>query len=167
MRLRATHWALVPVAAFPLWALAQAPEPARVAPELRADAVLSDQSAVHVGAGVQIPIGYYVRIGVVGAGGVRGSRVSSSGPVVGSGRIDVLARFLLDPFRQSPYGLSLGGGVSFLAQQGDRVRPVLLVAADVEGSGRSGGVVPAIQVGLGSGVRLGIILRRTPSAGAR
>lgn len=166
MSARAARWVGLAVVALPLGAQAQLPEPARVAPELRADAILGDRSAVHVGAGLQIPVGHYVRIGVVGAVGAGRSRVSSTS-AVGSGRVDVIARFLLDPFAQSPYGLSLGGGVSLLARQGDRLRPVLLVAAEVEGRRAADRVVPALQVGLGGGVRVGILLRRSKTGATR
>ena len=72
----------------------------------------------------------------------------------------MLARFLLDPFRQTAYGLSLGGGLGVRAESGERVRPVLLVAVDLEGRRSWGGLVPAFQAGLGDGVRFGVVLRR-------
>jgi hypothetical protein len=152
---------------------AQLPAPPRLMPELRADVIAGDRAAAHVGAGLQIPVGYYVRIGLAAAGGVvlgeREAPVGSGGDSGhrGSGRVDLLARFLLDPFRQSPYGLSVGGGVSVRADQGDRARPVLLVAIDVEGRRSAGGLAPALQVGLGGGVRVGLILRRTAAPGYR
>jgi hypothetical protein len=126
-----------------------------VMPELRADVIAGDRPALHVGAGVQVPVGYYVRVGIIGAAGV--------GEGAGrhrSGRVDLIARFLLDPFRQTRYGLSLGGGVTLRADQGDRVRPALLMVADVEGRRATPGWVPAVQVGLGGGVRVGVALRR-------
>jgi hypothetical protein len=152
---------------------AQLPETPPLSPELRADVIAGDRAVVQLGAGVQIPVGYYVRIGLVGAAGVGvGDRAAPVGSSEGGGsrrsaRVDVLARFLLDPFRQSPYGLSVGGGVSLRADEGDRARPVLLVAIDVEGRRSSRGVVPAVQVGLGGGVRVGIIVRRSSSRAAR
>jgi hypothetical protein len=130
----------------------------RLMPEVRADVLFGHQSAAQIGAGVQIPFGYYVRLGLDGAAGVRlgdggsGSRADA--------RVDVLTRFLLDPFRQSHYGLSLGGGIGLRAEPGDHVRPVLLAAVDLEGTRWSSGWVPALQVGLGGGARVGIVLRR-------
>jgi hypothetical protein len=80
-------------------------------------------------------------------------------------RVDLLTRFLLDPFRQSRYGLSLGGGIGLRAEPGDHVRPVLLAAVDLEGARWSNGWVPAMQLGLGGGARVGVVLRRgTPRA---
>jgi hypothetical protein len=131
----------------------------RAQPELRADLIAGRQPAAQVGAGVQLPLGYYVRIGLVGAAGVRLDDVSPRADA----RIDLLARFLLDPFRQSRYGLSVGGGLGLRAEPGDRVRPVLLVAADLEGRRSARGITPALQVGLGGGVRLGVVLRRQAS----
>jgi hypothetical protein len=128
-------------------------------PELRADVLLGRQSAVQLGGGVQIPLGYYVRLGVDGAVGVRLRSDSPSSSRV-DGRMDLLTRFLLDPFRQSRYGLSLGGGLGLRAEPGDHVRPVLLAALDVEGRRWSSGWVPALQVGLGDGARIGIVLRK-------
>ena len=133
-------------------------------PELRADVVFGHQPAAQIGAGVQIPFGYYVRVGLDGAVGVRlddagGSRSRSDA------RVDLLTRFLLDPFRQARYGLSLGGGIGLRAEPGDHVRPVLLAAVDLEGARWPNGWVPAVQLGLGGGARVGLVLRRgTPRA---
>ena len=145
---------------------AQIPESPGLQPELRGDVISGRQAAVQLGVGVQIPAGYYVRVGVDAAVGVRVNATNLSPHHPLDGRLDVLARFLLDPFRQTSYGLSLGGGMSLRAEQGDRVRPVLLVAVDVEGRRSRRGLVPAVQVGLGGGTRIGVVLRRG-SAGAR
>lgn len=145
---------------------AQIPENPGLLPELRGDVILGRRAAVQLGAGVQIPAGYYVRVGVIGAVGVRIDDPTPPTQHRMDGRLDVLARFLLDPFRQTSYGLSLGGGMSLRAEPGDRVRPVLLVAVDVEGRRSRRGLVPAVQVGLGGGTRIGVVLRRG-SAGAR
>ena len=157
---------VVAMTAAPHEVSAQGPETAGVMPELRADVIFGRQAAVQLGVGVQIPAGYYVRVGVDGAVGVRANATNFSTQHPLDGRLDVLARFLLDPFRQTSYGLSIGGGMSLRAEQGDRVRPVLLVAVDVEGRRSTHGLVPALQVGLGGGARIGVILRRG-TAGAR
>ena len=128
-------------------------------PELRVDAIAGDRPAVQLGAGLQIPAGYYVRIGVDAAAGVPVGRREAT-PRRADARADLLVRFLLDPFRQSAYGLSAGAGLSVRAEPGDRVRPVLLVATEVEGRRAAHGWVPALQVGLGGGARFGLLLRR-------
>ena len=137
---------------------AQVPSPA-VHPELRLDVIAGHEPAVQMGGGVQIPMGYYVRVGLDGAVGLP-TGANATSPRRADGRADLMIRFLLDPFRQSRYGLSVGGGLSARAEPGDRVRPRLLVAMEVEGRRSSHGVVPALQVGLGGGVRVGVILRR-------
>ncbi|HEY2065919.1 MAG TPA: hypothetical protein VGG84_08150 [Gemmatimonadaceae bacterium] len=149
-------------------ARAQGPNDPRLAPELRADVIAGRQPAVQVGGGMQIPAGYYMRIGLDAAIGLR----TDAPPGGGSssrvdGRLDLLTRFLLDPFRQSSYGLSIGGGLTLRAEPNDRVRPLLLVAVDVEGRRRQNGLVPALQVGLGGGLRVGVILRRSATLMAR
>jgi len=139
-----------------LRAQAQLPTPT-IQPEMRLDAIIGHQPAVQAGLGLQVPMGYYVRVGLDAAAGMP---VGSDAPRRPDARADLLVRFLLDPFRQSAYGLSLGGGLSARAEPGDRVRPRLLVAADLEGRRSAHGVVPAVQVGLGGGVRIGVLLRR-------
>jgi hypothetical protein len=150
---------LFAIAQLPSSAEAQEPILPRITPEARADVIFGRDPAVHVGAGAQVPAGYYVRVGIdVAAGVSAGDRLAPSGSA--DGRLDLLARFLLDPFRQSRFGLSVGGGLSLRAMRGDRVRPHLLVALDVEGRRWSSGLVPALQVGLGGGARVGMVLRR-------
>jgi len=135
--------------------VAAQPPRSAVVPELRVDILGGRGTAVHGGAGVQIPAGAYVRVGVVAAAGTRWHDDATRA----DGRVDVLARFLIDPFRQSRWGLSAGGGVSLRASSGDRVRPHLLLALDVEGRRSARGMSPAFQLGLGGGVRAGLGLR--------
>ncbi len=150
--------ALVLLPMLAMAAHAQLPTPS-VHPEARLDVIAGHQPAVQLGAGLQVPMGYYVRVGLDGAVGLATVTVPSSTSRADA-RADLLVRFLLDPFRQSAYGLSVGGGVSARAEPGDHVRPRLLVAADLEGRRSAHGWVPALQVGLGGGVRLGVMLRR-------
>jgi hypothetical protein len=159
----AAAWALaVAIAGVPA-ARAQQPVTPPIAPELRVDLIAGHDPAIQLGGGVQIPAGYYARIGIDAAVGAPISQRAGSGL---DGRLDLLARFLLDPFRQTAYGLSLGGGASLRAEPGDHVRPLLLVALDVEGRRSTRGFAPALQVGLGGGLRVGVVLRRA-AVGAR
>ena len=135
-----------------------------IRPELRADIITGRFSAVQVGGGVQVPAGPYARFGIVGAVGLRltedfGAGADVRGTRNPDARLDLLGRFLLDPYRQSPYGLSVGAGLSLRAEPDDRVRPLLLVAADLEGREIGGGWTPAVQVGLGGGARIGLLIR--------
>jgi hypothetical protein len=138
---------------------AQAPH-ARLVPEVRVDVVGASPTTVQGAVGVEIPACWYVRVGVL-AGAGASVDANESGA---AGRLDVLARFLLDPFRQSRWGFSAGGGVSLLAREGEQVQPELLVALDLEGPRWSNGASPSIQVGLGGGVRAGFGLRWGGSA---
>jgi hypothetical protein len=158
----AAAWALAAAVAGVPAARAQQPATPPVAPEVRVDLIAGHDPAIQVGGGLQIPAGYYARIGLDAAVGVPVGQRAASGL---DGRLDLLARFLLDPFRQTAYGLSLGGGASLRAEHGDRVRPLLLVAVDVEGRRSARGLVPAVQVGLGGGMRIGVILRRAAAGG--
>ena len=135
---------------------AQATLDAGVKPELRLDAITAHSVTVlQVGGGVEIPAGYYARVGVIGA---VGAPVSTGANGI-NGRLDVIGRFLFDPFREHPWGLSAGAGVSLRAAAHDKVRPYLATVLDLEGPRRASGLAPAVQVGLGGGVRVGAALR--------
>ena len=127
-----------------------------VAPEVRLDVIGRGPPSVQAAAGVVIPSGTYVRIGVLAGAG---ATVDGDDAPRAAGRLDVLARFLIDPFRQSRWGFSAGAGVSLRADPGDRVRPRLLAALDVEGRRARRGFTPSVQIGLGGGVRGGVGLR--------
>ena len=106
------------------------------------------------GVGVNLPVGSYARLELDGASGVtRRAAVNYH-----SGRGDAIVRFLLDPFAESAWGLSIGGGMSALFAEGARTHAYLVVVADVEAP-RAGGMVPAVQIGLGGGLRVGLVAR--------
>ena len=125
--------------------------------EMRADAIVARSPSVQAGVGVEIPAGVYVRVGLDGAAGA----TWRDGAAGTSGRVDAVARFLLDPFREVPVGLSFGGGVSLPvgAPEGSR-SPYLTLVLDIEGRVRHG-FAPALQLGLGGGARIGVVLRRS------
>ena len=146
--------------ALPRRGQAQEPATAHAVPEVRIDAIAGDRRAIQGGVGLQIPFGFYVRLGADAALGARtGTRTGTSQSAL-DGRVDLLARFLLDPFRQSPYGFSAGAGLSARFEPGERVTPLLLVALELEGRRRPSGWVPALQAGLGGGARIGVVIRR-------
>jgi hypothetical protein len=126
--------------------------------EARLDFLGPDPSALHVGVGVNVPAGTYLRLGLVAAGGA--SR--DAGRTAGSARADVVGRFLFDPFRERRWGFSGGGGVSTrydrAADGRRRWRALVTLLADLEGP-RVRSVAPALQLGLGGGFRAGVILR--------
>ena len=130
----------------------------RPRPEARLDYLGPRPHAIQAGFGVNAPLGTYVRVGFVGAGGV-GWNAERSGASL---RADVIARFAFDPFRERRWGVSLGGGLSLrhdsAVTEGSRWRPLLALVADLEGP-TTGPIAPAIQLGLGGGARVGIVVR--------
>jgi len=125
---------------------------------VRLDAIAARSAAVQAGLGITVPAGTYLRLEATVAGGP--SR--RDGAIVGGGRADLLGRFLVDPFAQTARGPYAGGGVSFRRDGGDRTRAYLLAVFGVEGRRRHG-AYPALELGLGGGVRLGVALRGSPA----
>jgi hypothetical protein len=151
------HLALATLA-FLIPAAGGAQQPARPYAEYRADAIIARGTAAQVGGGVVLPLGIYVRLGVDAAAGATWRHSET----VGSGRVEAIARFLLDPFRESRLGFSIGGGVSAPSGSAEPSQPPYLTAViDLEGP-RNHGITPALQVGLGGGTRLGVVLRQSP-----
>jgi len=129
-----------------------------VYPEFRVDAIVGRETAAQAGVGVVIPAGIYVRLGVDAAGGA----TFAGGASRASGRVDAIGRFLLDPFRETAVAVSFGGGLSVPYVDGQtHLRPYLTAVIDVEGRMR-GSVTPALQLGLGGGARIGLVLRASP-----
>ena len=125
--------------------------------EVRVDGIFARSSAVEAGYGISIPAGIYMRTGLVAGVGVGRHGIES--------RADFISRFTLDPFRQSrwtPYGgAGLSGRFRPLADGG--AKAYLLVFVGVEGplpAGKLSGWEPAVEVGLGGGARIGLVLRR-------
>jgi len=136
---------------------AQAAGQPRTSAEYRADMIMGQGTAAQIGAGAQIPLGYYVRLGITGAAGV----TTHNSVSVGGGRLDVIGRYLLDPFREVAWTPSFGGGVTVRYDDGDKnARTYLTVVLDIEGP-RRGLFSPTLQIGLGGGTRIGVALRAT------
>lgn len=123
--------------------------------ELRADATAAESPDAHLGVGLNVRAGWYVRVGgAVAAGAVRGADDIWRG----SQRVDVAARFLLDPFRERRSGLYGGAGLSARFVEG-HADPLLTLLLGIEGKARRHWV-PSTELTLGGGVRLGVVLRR-------
>lgn len=156
LRSRACSLLLVALA-LPLRVSAQSRRSSFPPLEIRIDAI--DVRSVHAGAlqagaGANIPLGSYVRLEIAGAGGVtRRDSVDRN-----SGRVDAIARFLLDPFNDASWGLSIGGGMSAMFEAAATPREYLVVVVDLEAP-RIGPITPALQLGLGGGVRVGLVAR--------
>jgi hypothetical protein len=148
------------VVALPVVAGAQAVQQ-KIQHEVRLDGLFARSSAVHAAYGFTVPVGLYVRTGLVTGLGIGRHGVE--------GRTDLVARFSFDPFRQSrwaPYG---GAGVSgrYRQELDGGSRAFILVFFGIEGPlplGERSGWVPAVEVGLGGGGRVGLILRRGVNA---
>src|SRR5437764_12678593 len=125
--------------------------------EGRIDGLFARTSGVEAGLGVSVPAGLYMRTGLVAALG--------AGRNGAEGRTDLISRFSLDPFRQSRWAPYAGSGVSgrYRVAEDGGSHAYLLVFLGLEGSlptGRTAGWVPALELGLGGGARVGLILRR-------
>jgi len=130
-------------------------------PEVRADVLVHDVPSLELGGGLIARAGYYGRIALVaGAGGAW-----RDGRAAGTAHVDLVSRFLLDPFREVRWGLYGGGGATFRWSERGRAQPYLLLVGGVEGP-EHGTWRPAVELGLGGGARLGIVLRRARN-GAR
>ena len=81
-------------------------------------------------------------------------------PLRVTGRAEIVGRFLLDPLYEHRWGPYVAGGLGVAAH------PYVLVLLGLEGP-RLGRVTPALEAGLGDGVRLGFALRRSQVTGWR
>ncbi len=145
--------ALVVLSLLALGAARGAGAQARV--QLRADALLARATAVQGGVGVETDAGLYARVGAVAGVGADRDGVS--------GRVEGVARFVLDPLRQSRRGPYLGGGAGVSRDGRGDTHAYLLAVIGVEGGAIGGarrGWAPAVEVGLGGGARLALVLRR-------
>lgn len=123
--------------------------------EYRADGIVGRGTSAQAGLGAVYQLGVYVRTSIDAAAGATWHDAQT----LASGRVDLVARFLLDPFREAPIGLSVGGGVSVPYANGDaHVRPLMTAVVDLEGRMRRD-ITPALQIGLGGGARIGVVLR--------
>jgi len=121
----------------------------KVQQEGRVDLIGPAPYALHAGVGVVEALGTYVRVSAGVGWGLRPPHAWGEGEWRG----DLLARLTLDPFRQQRWGFSVGGGVTV------RDRAYLAALLDLEGPATRG-IVPAVQLGVGGGLRAGLVIRR-------
>ena len=152
--------ALVSLALCPAWGEAQdfTFNPTRQW-QARADVGHSDRGSnggtgFLLGAGVNVPAGYYVRVGVDGAVGVR----QRDGTTTSSARADFTARFLLDPFAEQRVGWYAGGGLTAV-HDGAEWQPFVMLVVGREGP-TTGRWRSAVEGSIGDGLRLSVVLRR-------
>ncbi len=139
-------------------ALAQRPGGRQL--EGRVDLIAADTPSLQAGLGLNIPVGIYVRVGATIAGGV----AHRDAVTHGAARGDVVARFLLDPYREFPLGLYGLGGLSAMYDPFEGWRPRVVVGLGLESRVRRGRAIAA-EVALGGGVRFGVAVRRARRTG--
>ena len=144
--------------ALPRAAVAQAPSGGQLG--FRVDALASRAPSLQGGVGGNIPAGLYVRLEATVAGGV----AVRNGSTRAAARADAVARFVLDPLRESPRGLYGIGGLSLMYDGFERWRPRLVAGIGLEGKER-GGRALALELALGGGARLGLVVRRARQRG--
>lgn len=132
----------------------------RLQPEVRAEAALARRASALVLVGANVPVGLYVRVGAAVGAGVADS---DDGMVVAT-RADVALRFLLDPFAENAWGPYAGGGLTVRRDGSAPARAGLLLILGVEGR-RAHRWTPAVEVALGEGVRLAVVLRKRRANG--
>ena len=127
--------------------------------EGRIDALIASRTAIEPGAGIFVPLGTYVRAGVIGGVG------PITNPLRMTGRVELVSRFLLDPLYEHRWGPYVAGGLG-IGDIGVAPHPYLVALVGVEGP-RWGPVTPALEAGVGNGVRVGFALRRSQVKGWR
>ena len=123
----------------------------RIAFEGRVDALIAENRAIHAGLGVTAYAGTYLRTGLVAGLGRSEAGIS--------GRLDLIGRFHLDPFRESRWAPYAGGGLNARFEDHRSERLYLLVFAGLDGP-VSRGLTTAFEAGFGGGGRIGIVLRQ-------
>ena len=134
----------------------------RPTPLLRADLLADRGTTLQVGAGLVLPAGYQARVALEGGVGA----TLRDGRWRPSARVDAIARFLFDPFREARWGLSAGGGAGLRWEADARPRPVALVTLGLQGAATGRTWLRGVELGLGDGVRVGATLAR-PRPGRR
>ena len=122
--------------------------------EIRLMAALSPSAGALGGIGANVRAGYYARLGIaLEAGAVqRADRWESRQ------RVEGVARFMFDPFAERPRGFYAGAGLGAERRGPSDVRGLLLGVVGMEGRA-TGRIVPSVELVVGGGTRLGVVLR--------
>ena len=122
--------------------------------EAHLDAILSPEGGAMLGLGVNVRAGWYTRLGLTLSAGA----VSAAGALRDAQRIDATARFLFDPFAEGRRAFYAGAGLGAQRSASGEVEGRLLGVVGAEGPS-AGRVVPSVELTLGGGARLGVVLR--------
>jgi len=127
-------------------------------PEIRTDVIAARSTTLEVAGGAAFPAGEDLLLGadlgvgaVTGAG--RGWRPAA--------RADVTGRLHLDPSTDTRWAPYLVGGASYRVDARARGALYLVAALGVHAPATRG-ITPAIEAGVGGGVRVGVVVWRTP-----
>jgi len=138
----------------PLSVRAQQPVSADPQWEFRADLQGTPDRGALAGMGVNVRAGWYARVGLSASAGA----LYRADAWLSQQRLDATVRFLFDPFAQRARSLYGGAGVGVVRGASGDLTGRLLVVVGMEGAAR-GRMVPAAELTLGGGVRLGVVLR--------
>lgn len=127
---------------------------------VRVDAIGSRATTLQAGVSANALAGLYIRL----EGTIAGGSAWHDGAHYGAFRTDATARFALDPFRENKHAFYGLGGLSLLYDGLEKWRPRLLTGFGVEGPVRRRRVF-AIELALGGGVRLGLVMRSARASG--
>lgn len=107
-----------------------------------------------LGVGLNVRAGWYARLGLAAGAGARRDR----GAFQATQRLDGTARFLFDPFAEGRRGFYAGAGLGVQRSASGEVQELLLGIIGVEGSPH-GRILPSVEVTIGGGARVGVVLR--------
>ena len=122
--------------------------------EARFDGSFSPMGGALAGVGINVRAGWYTRLGLAASAGA----VRVSGTLRATQRLDGTARFLFDPFAEGRRAFYAGAGLGVQRSASGEVRGLLLGIVGVEGPAQ-GRILPSLEVSLGGGARVGVVLR--------
>ncbi len=123
-------------------------------PEFRLD--LRPFDTAELGVGIAVPTTLYLRLGALIAGGA----VRDGDTTRATGRIEGFLRIPFDPLferRWAPY-VTAGGALACTAER--RCQPLIVLRLGIEGPRGTKGWTPAVEAGVGGGLRVAVVLRR-------
>ncbi len=144
----------------PASARAQQPVSADPQWEIRADVQGTPDLGALAGVGVNVRAGWYARVGLSATAGA----LYRADAWRSQQRLDATVRFQFDPFAQRARSVYGGAGVGVVRGETGDLTGRLLLVVGMEGAAR-GRIIPAAELTLGGGLRVGVVLRATRDEG--